>query len=38
MQPLIPARVISEDVIPALELVEPVKVSGVFVSSRPGLY
>lgn len=38
MQPLIPARVISEDVIPALELVEPVKVPGVSVSYWPGLY
>lgn len=31
MQPLLPARVVSESVIPALELVEPIKVPGVIV-------
>lgn len=36
MQTLIPAKVVSENVIPALELVEPVKVLGVSVVSWPG--
>lgn len=36
MQTLVPAKVVSENVIPALELVEPIKVPGVtrFVLAR----
>lgn len=37
MQTLIPAKVVSENVIPALELVEPIKVPGVIVSCWPEL-
>lgn len=35
MQPLLPAKVVSENVIPALELVEPIKVPGVTVLYWP---
>lgn len=37
MQTLVPAKVVSENVIPALELVEPIKVSAVTVLYQPGL-
>ena len=37
LQTLIPAKVVSENVIPALDLVEPMKVPGVIVLHWPGL-